>query len=116
MKSELVLYGDPIFIEELEAFLVGEGINAKKEIIIRASEPSSKTRRGATSNLIRIVESFERIAIAYLAFLDAKKVKCKIQIKGGDDSVEIVTGDAPEKLRSYFQKHKGGHFNIEITL
>jgi hypothetical protein len=116
METEFTFYGDPVLLEDIEKFFISQGLKAKHEVVIRASEPKPGDKRRATSDLIRIFESIERLAIAYLAFLDGKSTKVKLKFKSGDDSVEVIKGDMPDKVSRFVQKHKGGFFEIDLTL
>ncbi len=116
MKTEFVFHGEPNFIEELDTFFISQDLYPREAFIIKAHEPPSKGPKKAQCTFIKIVQSVERIAKAYLAFLETKGTKCKITIQAGDDNIEIVKGDAPDKVEHYLQKHKGGSFDIDITL
>jgi len=69
MDTHFIFYGDSTLLEEIETFFVSQGLNAKYDVIIRASEPKPDDKHRAKSDMIMIVESVERFALAYLDFL-----------------------------------------------
>lgn len=101
---------------EIEEFFVSQGITAKHEVIIRASEPKPEEKRRATSDLIRIPGSIERIAKVLLDFLKPKTFKLRVRVKRSSDSIELIKSEGPERIVQFVQKHEGVLFEVDITL
>jgi hypothetical protein len=113
--NNFIFYGNPTMLEELEKFLIGQGLNAKYNAIVRASEQNPQKGKSASANMLSIIESAERVSIAYLAFLESKNPKFKLKFETGGKSLEVSKGDSPEKILGFVQKTKSRFFEIDFT-